>query len=103
MLTTTNHKTIAILYIVASVGFGVLGLITSLVIRVQLSSSSGALIVESAVNVYNYIITSHGLVMIFYLVMPILFSGGGNLITVCSVGSADVAFPRLNNVALGLF
>ena len=103
MITTTNHKTISVLYIVSSLGFGTLGLITSLVIRVQLSNSSGSIIVESAANVYNYMITSHGLVMIFYLVMPILFSAGGNLITICSVGSADVAFPRLNNLALGMF
>ena len=82
MITTTNHKTVAILYIAASLGFGTLGLVTSLIIRVQLSNSSGGIIVESAANVYNYIITSHGLVMIFYLVMPILFSAGGNLVTV---------------------
>ena len=53
-------------------------------------------------NVYNLMITVHGLIMIFWLVMPNLFGGFGNYFVPLYLASSEVAFPRLNNISLML-
>jgi len=46
------------------------------------------------------LITVHGITMIFFLIMPFLFGGIGNVAMPISVGSCEVAYPKINNTSM---
>ena len=90
---------IGIMYIVVGVLSGSLGFILSILIRIELSLPSYVL--SSSLS-YNSTITFHGILMIFFMIMPILIGGFGNLLLPILVGYSDMLFPRLNALSLHL-
>jgi cytochrome c oxidase subunit I len=97
--TTTDHKKIGIMYMVASFVFFCLGGVEALLIRTQLAVPNNTLIVPER---YNELVTMHGTTMIFLFMVPMM-AGFANYFVPLMIGARDVAFPRLNALSLWLF
>lgn len=75
----------------------------SLIIRIELSAPGVQYIQsEKYGTIYNNIISAHGLIMIFFFLMPTLIGGFGNYFVPILIGAPDMSFPRLNNISLWL-
>merc|ERR1712054_55336 len=86
-----------IYYLLSAFIFGISGTLVSVLIRIELYSSGNRIISPENQNFYNVSITLHGLLMIFFLVMPGLFGGFGNYFAPVFQGSPEVVYPRINN------
>ena len=93
---TTNHRRLAILYfgMVAITGFT--GLVLATLIRLELAYP-GCFILANNAERYLTVISLHGIVMVFFVVIPALFGAFGNFLLPTQLGIRDVAFPRLNS------
>merc|ERR1711866_29297 len=85
-----NHKRLGIYYLLSAFIFGISGTLISVLMRIELYSSGNRIISPENQNFYNISITLHGLLMIFFLVMPALFGGFGNYFVVIFQGSPEV-------------
>lgn len=99
---STDARDIGILYLLISAFSGFLGTTLSMFIRIQLMDINQSAVLGLPNQWYNVIITVHALLMIFYLIMPSLFGGFGNLFVPTLVGAIDMSFPRLNNLSFWL-
>jgi len=97
---TTNHKVIGSLYLSFSIFAGVFATIYSVLIRLELSYPGAYL--YSNPQTHNVMITTHGLLMLFFVVMPAMIGGFGNWFVPIMLGSPDMAYPRLNNASFWL-
>jgi len=98
-LYNTNHIYIGVIYIIIGLIGGSLGFGLSIIIRLELSLPGFNNV--ASLN-YNSIITFHGLLMIFFMIMPILIGGFGNVLIPILIGCNDMIFPRLNLFSLWL-
>merc|ERR1712194_151689 len=95
-----NHKRLGIYYLLSAFIFGISGTLVSVLMRIELYSTGNRIISPENQNFYNVSITLHGLIMIFFLVMPGLFGGFGNYFVVIFQGSPEVVYPRVNNLSI---
>jgi cytochrome c oxidase subunit 1 len=80
--------------------YGICGTLISIIIRIELYSSGNRIISIENMNFYNINITLHGIIMIFFLIMPGLFGGFGNYFIPIFQGSPEVVYPRINNFSI---
>ena len=92
-LFTLDHKRIAILYLVSVTFFFLIGGFFAALMRIQLLEPQGALVQPET---YNKLFTLHGMIMIFFFLIPSIPAVLGNFLVPLMVGARDLAFPKLN-------
>lgn len=95
---STNAKDIGIMYLVFARWTGIIATTMSQQIRMELSSVGPGVLAGNG-QLYNVQITAHGLLMLFFVVMPALMGGFGNWLVPVMIGRPDMAFPRMNNIS----
>ncbi|HSS26533.1 MAG TPA: cbb3-type cytochrome c oxidase subunit I, partial [Usitatibacter sp.] len=92
-LFTRDHKRIGILYAISITVFFFLGGIAATLIRMELATPAGDLV---GADTYNKLFTLHGVVMVWFFLIPSIPSTLGNFLVPLMIGAREVAFPRLN-------
>ena len=114
---STNHKDIGILYLVVSALVGFIAVSFTVYMRMELMDpgvqymcEEGARFIANANatctpngHLWNVLITGHGILMMFFVVIPALFGGFGNYFMPLQIGAPDMAFPRMNNLSFWLY
>ncbi len=92
-LLTTDHKRIAILYMISISLMFIIGGAAATMIRINLLTPTGDLV---DAQTYNKLFTVHGVVMIFFFLVPSIMVVMGNFLVPLMIGARDLAFPRVN-------
>ena len=124
---STNHKDIGILYLIVSAFVGFIAVAFTVYMRLELMHPGvqhmcmehmdkglfGGFFASLAASVpgectpnghlWNVVVTAHGILMMFFVVIPALFGGFGNYFMPLQIGAPDMAFPRMNNLSFWLY
>ena len=114
---STNHKDIGILYLFTAAVVGFISVAFTVYMRLELMDpgvqymcAEGARITAAAAenctpngHLWNVLVTAHGILMMFFVVIPALFGGFGNYLMPLQIGAPDMAFPRMNNLSYWLY
>jgi cytochrome c oxidase subunit 1 len=99
-LWTKDHKRIAILYMISVTLFFFVGGAAAVLFRLELMTPQGDLVIAET---YNKLFTLHGIVMIFFFLIPAIPTVLGNFLLPMMIGARDLAFPRLNLASWYIF
>ena len=114
---STNHKDIGILYLIVSALVGLISVAFTVYMRLELMNpgvqymcmEGARFIADSSAactpngHLWNVLITGHGILMMFFVVIPALFGGFGNYFMPLQIGAPDMAFPRMNILSFWLY
>ena len=114
---STNHKDIGILYLFTAGLAGLISVSFTVYMRMELHEPGvqymcmeGARFFANAAaectpngHLWNVMITYHGVLMMFFVVIPALFGGFGNYFMPLQIGAPDMSFPRMNNLSYWLY
>jgi cytochrome c oxidase subunit 1 len=92
-LLTTDHKRIAILYLISITAMFFVGGFAATMIRLELLTPAGDLMSS---DTYNKMFTIHGVIMVFFFLIPSIPATLGNFLVPMMIGARDLAFPRIN-------
>jgi cytochrome c oxidase subunit 1 len=99
-LLTLDHKRIAILYLIVITFFFFVGGAAALLMRLELLTPQGDLVTD---EVYNRLFSVHGVIMVWFFLVPVIPSVLGNFLVPIMLGARDMAFPRLNLLSWYIF
>ena len=114
---STNHKDIGLLYLIVAGLTGFISVCFTVYMRLELMEPGvqymcleGARFIADSTaactpngHLWNVMITYHGVLMMFFVVIPALFGGFGNYFMPLQIGAPDMAFPRMNNLSFWMY
>src|SRR2546429_737276 len=99
-LLTTDHKRIGILYLWTVLVFFLIASVAAAMMRIELLTPQGDFVTNET---YNKLFTIHGVLMVWFFLIPSIPTVLGNFVIPMMIGARDVAFPKLNLLRWDLF
>jgi cytochrome c oxidase subunit I len=99
-LLTKDHKRIALLYLAAVTFFFLIGGAFAVLVRLELVTPAGDLLTDET---YNKVFTMHGVMMVFFFLIPVVPSVLGNFLIPLMIGTKDLAFPKINLLSFYIY